>query len=243
VRFLFLASPFVGPGLWRAATDVANDLGHPGRIVDLRGVVSARGPDLDEARRSVRAALGPTGRPGERDDPGSLILVPHSGAGLLVPWIVDGLDPRPVATVFVDAGLPDRRTSVEIAAPALRDPLRSQVNQDGLLPPWFGWWGPGALEALVPDRRRRRSLEAEMPPIPIAYLEASVPVPARWPQVAGAYLGFGDEAYASEIRRARAWGWPVSVLENARHLHMAVEPERVAREILSLAEASVRGDR
>jgi hypothetical protein len=33
------------------------------------------------------------------------------------------------------------------------------------------------------------------------------------------------------------------VLENARHLHMAVEPERVAREILSLAEASVRGDR
>ena len=193
---------------------------------------------MDEAVRAVRDALEPTGR----DDPGSVILVAHSGAGLLVPWIVDVLDPRPAATVFVDAGLPDRDVaSVEIAGPTLRDPLRSLVNVDGMLPPWFGWWGRGALDALVPDPRRRSALEAEMPPIPIAYLEGSVPVPAGWPRVPGAYLAFGDEAYAAEIRRARTWRWPVAVFEGAGHLHMVVEPRSVARGIVSLAEAALVG--
>lgn len=237
MRLAFLASPFVGPGTWSAAADAANDLGHDARVVDLRGVVSVRRPDMDEAVRAVRGAL----EPADRDDPGSVILVPHSGAGLLVPWIVDVLDLRPTATVFVDAGLPDRGVaSVEVAGPALRDPLRALADEDGMLPPWFGWWGPGGLDALVPDSRRRRALEEEMPRIPIGYLEASVPVPAGWPRIPGAFLAFGGEAYAAEARRARTWGWPVSELEGAGHLHMAVDPENVAREIVALAESTMR---
>jgi pimeloyl-ACP methyl ester carboxylesterase len=234
VRLVFLSSPLVGPGTWRAAADAASDLGHEVRVVDLRGVVSARGPDMDVALRAMKATLGPSGL----DAPGSVILVPHSGAGLLVPWIIECLQIVSVATVFVDAGLPDGGvSSVVVADPALRDQLRPLADENGILPPWSGWWDPGALDALVPDPRRRRALEEEMPPIPIGYLEGSVPIPAGWPHVPGAFLAFGGEAYASEARRARAWGWPVSVIEGAGHLHMAADPENVAQEIVSLAEA------
>lgn len=234
MRLVFLASPFVGPGTWRGAAEAASDLGHEVRVVDLRGVVSARGPDMDVALRAMKATLGPTGLDGR----GSVILVPHSGAGLLVPWIVEGLQIGWAATVFVDAGLPDRGAArVGVADPALRDQLQPLADENGILPPWSGWWDPGALDALVPDPRRRRALEEEMPPIPIGYLEGSVPIPHGWPNVPGAFLAFGDEAYAAEVRRARAWGWPVSVLDGAGHLHMAADPENVAREIVSLAEA------
>jgi hypothetical protein len=237
VRLVFLASHFVGPGLWGAVADAASDLGHQARVVDLRGVVSGRGPDMDEAVRAVREAL----EPAERGDPGSAILVPHSGAGLLIPWIVDVLDPRPAATVFVDAGLPDRdAASVDVAGPALQDPLRALADEGGMLPPWFGWWPPRALEAMVPDPAHRRALEEEMPRIPMGYLEASVPVPADWPQTPGAFLAFGGEAYAAEARRARAWGWPVSVLEGATHLHMTVDPGNVTREVVALAGSAMR---
>ena len=235
MRFVFLASPVVGPGTWRAVAEVTGDLGHDAHVADLRGVVGDEGPDVHEALRAVSAAMGASG-----GGSGSVIVVPHSGAGLLVPWIIEGLEVRTTATVFVDAGLPDRgASSVVVAGSALRDQLGALVDEDGMLPPWFGWWDPGALDALVPDPQRRRALEEEMPRIPIGYLEGSVPVPTGWPQAPGAFLAFGDEAYASEARRARGWGWPVSVLEGAGHLHMVVDPEKVAREVIALAGSAL----
>jgi len=66
-----------------------------------------------------------------------------------------------------------------------------------------------------------------------------VPSPAGWKGLPAAYLGFG-EAYASEQARARAAGWPVSLLPG-RHLHPMVEPAVVADAVTSLhAKAMVQ---
>jgi len=59
-----------------------------------------------------------------------------------------------------------------------------------------------------------------------------VPSPAGWERLPAAYLGFG-EAYAAEQARARAAGWPVSLLPG-RHLHPVIEPTVVADAVTAL---------
>ncbi len=67
-----------------------------------------------------------------------------------------------------------------------------------------------------------------------------MPSPAGWERLPAAYLGFG-EAYAAEQARARAAGWPVSVLPG-RHLHPLVQPAEVADAITGLHAKATAGD-
>lgn len=234
MRFVFLTSPFVGPGAWRAGAHAVMELGYLAHVVDFRTVITAAGPDVAEARRAVERSLGDA----VAGSSGPFVLVAHSGAGLLVPTLVQQFEDRVAGAVFVDAGLPDAGVErVVVAGSAFREELASRTDADGMLPPWFGWWEPDAMAALVPDPELRRVLEGEMPAIPLSYLAGSVPVPRAWPSVPSAYLAFGGEAYAEEVERARAWGWPVSMLHGAGHLHMAVDPTNVARDIIRLAES------
>ena len=41
-----------------------------------------------------------------------------------------------------------------------------QLAGDGLLPKWSEWWGPGAMEALVPDAGQRSAVVAGLPELP-----------------------------------------------------------------------------
>lgn len=78
-------------------------------------------------------------------------------------------------------------------------------------------------------------MESEQRRLPTDYLAAEVRVSHGWDQVPGAYLAFGD-AYAEEAEDARGRGWPSSTMPGG-HLHMLWQPERVAAEVLRLAEA------
>jgi hypothetical protein len=165
------------------------------------------------------------GLPADRD----LTLVPHSNAGLYAPALADA---RPVTgCVFVDAALPTAGDSSPTAPPGLVAHLGSLAGPDGLLPGWTHWWDEAETAPLFPSAGTRAEVEAEQPRLPVAYFTDRVPTP-DWAGLHCAYLAFGT-TYDDEIAHARAAGWPVEVLDG-RHLHLLVDPARVAAAILSL---------
>jgi hypothetical protein len=223
---ILLASPLVGPASWRPVADALRDAGRRAEVVDLRGVVTPGGADLGAGAEAVSAvSRGPS------------VLVPHSGAGPFAPWLcaaVEGVE----GVVFVDAGLPaEGMDRVDLAPAAFLTQLDEIADDDGMLPPWSEWWGTDVMAELVPDGGLRGEIAAELRPVPMGYLRGSVPVPKSWPDAPGAYLAFGGEAYAEDIERARTFGWPASVIADAQHLHMAVDPRAVADQLVALSAA------
>src|ERR1700694_5963282 len=100
--FVLVHSPAVGPRTW---SDVAAELRSQGNEVlvpSLLSVATAPPPFWPEAVRCVRESLL-----GARNG-ATVTLVLHSNAGLLAPVLVDGLEPRVDAIVFVDDALPAR---------------------------------------------------------------------------------------------------------------------------------------
>lgn len=86
---------------------------------------------------------------------------------------------------------------------------------------------------VFPDASTRVAVEREQPRLPLAHFESSLPVPPSWPQHRGAYLAFG-EPYATDRGLATGRGWPVRTLP-AAHLHLLIDPDAVATEIIGLS--------
>ena len=156
--------------------------------------------------------------------------MPHSNAGLYVAALVAR---APVtALVFVDALLPGEPPASPVTSADLVEQLRPLADATGRLPVWTRWWPEEDLAGLFSDAGQRAAVERGQRRLPLAYLESAVPSPAGWERLPAAYLGFG-EAYAAEQVRARALGWPVSLLPG-RHLHPVVEPAEVADAVTAL---------
>ena len=139
--FLLIHSPLVGPTTWRWVAAALSAAGHDAVLPDLRSSAVAGKPQsfVDEAVSST---------PSDWSRP---VVVGHSGAGFLLPSIVERLDAA--HAVFVDAGLPPDRSPASAGADIL-DRLRA-LAVDGTLPKWSTWWGPDVMRALVPDDTRR----------------------------------------------------------------------------------------
>jgi hypothetical protein len=159
-----------------------------------------------------------------------LVLIPHSNAGLFVPYLVR--ERNVVATVFVDAALPPAEGSTALAPAALYAALETRAGQDGLLPPWTQWWDEADVKELFPSKAIRRRVEEEQVRLPLAYFRTDLPVPGGWADIPAAYIAFGD-TYADERRQAERWRWPVETLPG-RHLHMLVAPEEVAQTLTDM---------
>jgi hypothetical protein len=218
-RYALLGSPFLGPEVWEPTAAALRARGHRADVV-----ASTAGDDADSILEVLAAAL-PRSLAGD-----DLVLVPHSNAGLYVAALVAR---RPVtALVFVDALLPGEAPASPVASADLVEQLRPLADATGRLPVWTRWWPEEDVADLLRDTRHRASVERGQRRLPLAYLESTVPSPAGWERLPAAYLGFG-EAYAAEQARARAAGWPVSVLPG-RHLHPVVEPSVVAQAVTAL---------
>jgi pimeloyl-ACP methyl ester carboxylesterase len=165
-----------------------------------------------------------------------VVLVGHSGAGLLLPVTADALDVEVAGLVFVDSRLPPPAGRSPLGAPEFIDQLRAMAT-DGLLPTWSRWFVLDAMRELVPDERLRADVEAEMPRLPLSYFEASVPLPGEWGARPCAYLRFSDERYAESTARAREQGWAVAEMPGAGHLAMASDPIAVTDALLDLERA------
>jgi hypothetical protein len=109
-RFVLLASPLLGPMTWQA---VAAELARRGRTA-----TAPAWPPLSRIVEGFYEALATglaeaLGTSSER-----LLLVAHSGAGALMPGVVDRLAGRVAGVILVDAILPHRGRSWFDTAPS-----------------------------------------------------------------------------------------------------------------------------
>jgi pimeloyl-ACP methyl ester carboxylesterase len=223
--FVLVHSPLVGPTSW---VPVAKELEGRGRIVvipSLVGVAEAPEPQWRHVSNAVRRV---TSHLQQR-----VILVGHSGAGLLLPVIADASDSEVAALVFVDSFLPPAAGRLPLGSPAFMDHLRALATE-GVLPPWSRWFGADAMRELVPDERLRADLEAEMPRLPLSYFEATVPVPDDWPQRPCGYLLLSPDPYGESADEARAYRWPVIEIRDVHHLAIATNPIPVTDALLDI---------
>jgi Alpha/beta hydrolase family len=162
-----------------------------------------------------------------------IVLVGHSGGGLLLPAIADAVAPEVVRVIFVDSGVPATRGETPLATPEFFEHLRSLASE-GVLPPWSSWWGEDAMTELVPDEATRAALVRELPSLPLSYFEQSSPSPPDWDRVGCSYLLF-SAAYREQADEACDRGWRVEEIRGAQHLHTVADPVAVTDALLRLA--------
>ncbi len=223
--FVLTHSPLVGPTTWTGAGCALVARGRVAVVPSMLGFADDRVPHwtgfVDRLVAACRQVSGP------------LTLVAHSGAGLMLPAAVDLLGGRVTGVVFADAALPPVATSIEVAPSWLRDHVRP-LAVDGVLPPWSAWWGADVMSDLVPDAGLRAAIEAEMPYLPLAYLEQVVTVPNGWSDgISCAYLWCSD-GYSAEAMQATERGWRVARLPGT-HLHAATHPVEFALALSEIA--------
>ncbi len=212
-----LPSPLLGSAVWQPVARVLADHG-------WHTVICVAAPPLRTGQDALDAFLATL--PTEQD----LVVVPHSNAGVFVPELV--MRRRVVGAVFVDAVLPLGRGYGPLAPPAFLDLLREKADDVGLLPVWTSWWKEADVMDLFPDAQTRARVEIEQQQLPLSYFESTLSIPQGWDDIPGAYLAFGD-TYATERDQAARRRWPVSTLSGG-HLHMLIDPEKVAAELVAL---------
>jgi pimeloyl-ACP methyl ester carboxylesterase len=167
-----------------------------------------------------------------RDVVEPIILIGHSGGGLLLPVIADSAVPPIAELVLVDSDVPPKTGAAPFMPARFLEEFR-KLAVDGVLPPWSEWWGEDVMRDLVPDDTLRADLVRETPALPLAYLEQSIPCPHGWDEVPCAYLLL-SEAYQEAAAEAAARGWQVERLSDAQHLHIAVAPRLVTDALIRL---------
>ena len=220
VRFLLVHSPALGPSMWRCVGGALHSRGHDAIVPNLVGSVLTGDPGL-----FAHAAAEAAGTSEET------AIVGHSAAGTVLP-IVGMLTPNVRRLIFVDASLPPCEGTCT-AGGAFLEALQG-LAANGMLPPWSQWWGEEVLEARVRDEARRRQIEAELSPLPLAFFEAPIALPAGWCEGGGAFLLL-SEFYRSDASRAAALGWPV-VERPGAHLDMVNDEDEIADVLIGLAD-------
>lgn len=164
----------------------------------------------------------------------AVVLVAHSGAGMLLPVIGQAIG-RPVAGyIFVDAGIPqDGKSRLDLFSnKELAEQFRrSAIN--GLLPTWTN----SDLAEVIPDDQTRARFVADLKPLPLAVYDEPIPVFEGWPDAPCSFIAFisADEyAYADSLRHAEQQNWPCVKIEGM-HFHMLVDPVAVADALLSVS--------
>lgn len=222
VHLTLVHSPLVGPATWETLGPAVRDRGHQVSVSDLT-VTLSKGPPY--VRRQIDVVATSVGQ-------GPTILVGHSGAGPLLAAAADACTGRVEGYLFIDAGLPIPGLSWFDTAPAERVAQLRDMARDGWLPPWSRWWGPEALEALLPDPELRGHFDAGCPSLPLAMFAEATPASPGWADRPGAYLRLSD-AYQQPADQARALGWPVIELAG-HHLSVLSDPALLLDPLLDL---------
>ena len=188
-------SPLVGPFSWSPVAEALRRRGETVLVPDLTPGTDLGAPYYEHHAAIVTRAVQALG-------PRRVILVAHSGAGVLLPPIEAALGKPAAARIFVDAIYPrDGRSRLDLfGTPAEADDFR-HAAKDGLLPVWTD----ADLAAAIPDAGLRRSLVAELRALPLAVYEEPIPVASTWKPIPCFYLRLSD-AYEGDLARARQAG-------------------------------------
>ncbi|HET8946554.1 MAG TPA: hypothetical protein VFQ07_06195 [Candidatus Polarisedimenticolia bacterium] len=225
-------SPLVGPFSWSPVAESLRRRGETVLVPDLRPG-TARGAPYFEHHAAIVAqavqALGSSRR---------VVVVAHSGAGVLLPPIEAALGRPAVTRIFVDAIFPeDRRSRLDLfGTPAEADDFR-RAAKDGMLPVWTD----ADLAGAIPDAGLRQALVAELRPLPLAVYEEKVPVASTWHPLPCFYLRLSD-AYTGDMARARQAGCRAEE-QPSGHFAVVTEAQPIALRISAWIDDATRGAR
>jgi pimeloyl-ACP methyl ester carboxylesterase len=210
-------SPLVGPYSWTPAAEVLRRHGHSVLVPDLRPGTGL-GPPYHERHANLVAEAMSALEPAD-----TVILVAHSGAGVLLPPIEEALGRPAAARFFIDAIFPQTgRSRLDLfGTPEEAEGFR-QSARNGLLPVWTD----ADLEGAIPDERVRRALVAELRPLPLAVYEEPIPFALSWKPVPCRYLRLSD-SYRADMARAHQAGCRVEERPSG-HFAILTEPEAIA---------------
>jgi hypothetical protein len=160
-----------------------------------------------------------------------LVLVAHSGTGMLLHAIRQVAGRRVAAYLFVDTMIPENMKSrLDLfGSPDAATPFR-QSAKNGYLPVWTD----EDLREDIPDNALRRRFVNELRPLPLAVYEEPIPVFSGWPDAPCGYLQF-TPTYEFGKRRAETSGWIYRKMGGG-HFHMLVDPRAVTDELIRMAE-------
>lgn len=213
---LLLHPPLLSAAVWRRLSPILTAAGHSVLAPDLR---TDRTEGWWRFARDAAVAAAP-----QAD-----AVLAHSGAGALVPAVLDAL-PSARAVVLIDAVLPAVRGRT-VVSPAMRAAVHEMAIA-GVLPPWTSWWDEETLVDLVPEPADRAALVAQAPRLPETFYDVAVPAPEGWEPAIRGYLQLSP-AYDDVAALARQRGWQTMSLPG-RHLDLLSDPGPVARAVLVL---------
>ncbi|MCI2419839.1 alpha/beta fold hydrolase [Saccharopolyspora sp. K220] len=220
ITLLLVHSPLVGPLTWDLE---ATSLRHGGQRVVVPSLAAVADDGPPYYRNFAAAAARALEVAGSN---GPVVLVGHSGAGALLPAVAGVVGDDARGAVFVDAILPHPGSSWFDTAPEqLREQLAGMARA-GRLPPWNEWFPSEVVDTLLPDAGLRERFIAELPKLPLACFEEPAPDVPDQPASRCAYVRL-SEAYDGAAEEAERRGWRVH-RENADHLAMLTEPDRIA---------------
>lgn len=220
-NFVLIHSPLVGSVTWSWVADELHERGHRAVTPSI-----AAGALAGNWQTCVQLAVEQA-----QTDPDA-ILVGHSGAGPLLPSIAAEMSQRPAQLVFVDAGLPPTRGEARVVPDNFAEHLRALAD-DGLLPVWSDWFGPGVVDSLILDAERRAAVLANLPRLPLSYFDARIAMPQGWSAAAqGAYVLL-SEMYRPDADEAASRGWPV-IETLGGHLDLINRPAELAEALIGL---------
>jgi len=223
-RLALIHSPLTSALVWRGVADALATHGVVAFCVKL-----PEPQHLQPPYWLVHAATAAEALP----EDGDVVLVAHSGAGVLLPAIarfaVNRIRGARIAgCVFVDCDLPqDGRSRFDVMDTASAGDLRKRCR-DGWLPRWTSQ----QLARLITDESLRAAFVADLPRVPVEMYDEAIPVPEGWPSAPVAYLGLSP-FYGGAIAAARLARWPLRQID-AHHLLPYTEPGRVAAALLEL---------
>lgn len=223
---LFVHSPLVGPSSWASLAPLVRQRGAVTAVPDLTGVAGAPSPAW---RWFVAEAVAAAA-----DLPGTVVVVGHSGAGVMLPAIAAALGDRHASTVFVDAVVPPESGSHHTPPQLLE--LLDGVTTDDVLAPWLDWWPASTIAELLPSADLEASVRSDLPQLPRAFYDDDVHVPDGWTSRRNAYVQTSP-AYDDDHRRAAALGWPTAVVDGT-HLSILTDPGTV---LGALDDVTARG--
>ena len=223
--FVLVHSPLAGPYTWEPVAIELRKRGYEVALPHLtNSEVDGRRYWEQHADTIVRTARSLSPRQ-------TVVLVGHSGAGVLLPVAGQSLAAE-CRYIFVDSDLPmDGKSRLDHFAPEDAEAFR-RAAIGGYIPPWT----EDRLERAIPDPDIRHRFVSELVPVPLAVYEELIPVPPGWPDGPCAYLSFaGTGAYGMAVSESKSRGWP-TVEMPGEHFQLLVDPPGVADALVDLVE-------
>lgn len=226
--YVLVHSPLVGAMTWKLVIDELHQRQITAVAPSLFAAPDPLIPYWQQHARAVAQAV-------IREIPNEpVILVGHSGGGMLLPAIRQEMGRAVQGYIFADAGLPqDGRSRFDLfnSPEGIAQFREAAVN--GLLIPWTS----DDLREVIPNTAIRDLFVADMRPMPLVVYEEPIPVFAGWPDAPCGYLQF-SRVYNDAAQKARDLGWPQINMEG-EHFHMLVVPAQVA-ETLQILSGTMR---